>query len=97
MSTIFIDGGMNGAKAKVTIHSYGAMKNKGVAMNRPLDRRTFIKFSRLGVSALSMSSFDVNCMHHIKKRPNILLFVADDAGWRDVGVPVDSEFLLPLA
>ena len=68
---------------------------KGFKMYQKIDRRTFIKYTGLGLSALSMSTLNFDCTHEKENRPNILLFVADDTGWRDVGYH-DSEIETPV-
>jgi len=54
-----------------------------------ISRRNFIKNTSLGLTGLTLGmlgSHFVGCDGlNNKERPNILLMVADDAGWRDVG------------
>ncbi|UCE08380.1 MAG: sulfatase-like hydrolase/transferase, partial [bacterium] len=67
-----------------------------------ISRREFLEKSALGLTGLSSGLFStqfLTCSSDHKNsmsnsRPNILLMVADDAGWRDVGYH-DSEIKTP--
>ena len=67
-----------------------------------LSRRDFMRKSLLGVGGLGLGIINIQCTRSHSpgrtnpegSRPNILLIVADDAGWRDVGFH-DSEIKTP--
>ena len=77
-------------------------KVKSEQMKNDLSRRDFLRKSLLGIGGLGLGLFSIqntSCNSYKKlnlegSRPNILLIVADDAGWRDVGYH-DSEIKTP--
>ncbi|MBD3287336.1 sulfatase-like hydrolase/transferase [candidate division KSB1 bacterium] len=54
-------------------------------MTRKLNRRTFLKYSGIGLSAFAAGAVNLTCDKEAGEKPNIVIFVADDAGWKDVG------------
>ncbi|MBN1348194.1 sulfatase-like hydrolase/transferase, partial [candidate division KSB1 bacterium] len=65
-------------------------KSDSLNINQTVDRRQFLRLSALGLAGLNLSAFCTSCgerKHQTStaRQPNILLFVADDAGWNDVG------------
>ncbi|MBN2412484.1 sulfatase-like hydrolase/transferase, partial [candidate division KSB1 bacterium] len=63
-----------------------------------ISRREYLKTISLGITGLTLGTLGsqfTGCEGlNTKERPNILIMVADDAGWRDVGFH-DSEINTP--
>lgn len=68
-------------------------KNRLVNSCNNITRKDFIKSSTLGMGAILAGSFGIPVTSFsntekstlLKNKPNVLILVADDAGWRDVG------------
>ncbi len=50
-----------------------------------IDRRAFISAAAVAAAALAVSPFGLDARTAKKSQPNIILLIADDTGWNDVG------------
>ena len=48
-------------------------------------RRDFLKTASIGMVSLAASSCSVSKMSQTEKRPNVILIMADDLGWKELG------------